>query len=300
MANLSGVYHIKNAVTGTCMYLAGVTSPATFSQAGAQDKKALWRVVPQPGHRGSYKLKNLEYGVELAWNPPGVIMHSLEHGHTWIIEELDNKQCVIHQGVNSLVIDTLTDKDGNTTITMGLAWDDSKSSHKWIFETAKDLGQGKVPAKFIGPRAPHPRYPVPPGKYVIKSVMTGTVLHYEPGSGAKKARVYAYKANGSKNQQWVVRATRTGTNMYIYNDMDSKRHGIAYPKYEHGAILEPSAVDEWFGYTIFPADKGFYISPVQLPLHMVDLSKGEDENGTDILLWKLNEEGNQKWYFESV
>ncbi|CAE6497850.1 unnamed protein product [Rhizoctonia solani] len=301
MAEFPGVYFIKNAENGTylTMTLSG-TKTFVVCPHKAGDKKSLWRLLPQADPNKRYALKNVEYELEAQCDTRGGLLYGATSGHLWIVERLSlggSEYHYIHVGYNNLVVDPGAEAPSETSNARVIVNRRSKLQ-LWVFETIRDPGQGTGPGNADGSQRSDPPlltcYPVTPGIYVLKNVRTGTVIHLEPGTGAQEDKVFGHQANGSANQKWYIYPTDVGTNLWIYNSINTGFAG--FPNFERGAILQSPT--KTGGYMITPADKGFHISPVESPYNVLDLARGNGANGTVICLWYGHNGDNQKWYFE--
>ncbi|KAG8697482.1 hypothetical protein FRC08_006506 [Ceratobasidium sp. 394] len=64
MSEYPGTYRLRNAQSGTFMTMdIKQGQPILDYQAGEKDKKSMWQIVPVS--TGGYKLKNIEYGLEV-------------------------------------------------------------------------------------------------------------------------------------------------------------------------------------------------------------------------------------------
>ncbi|KAG8733138.1 hypothetical protein FRC11_008491 [Ceratobasidium sp. 423] len=300
MTEFSGVYFIKNAENSTylTMTLTG-TKMSVVCSPEAGDGKSLWRFVPQAGRNRRYVLKNVEYDFEVQCDTRGGLLYGATSGHPWIVERLNlggSEYHYVHVGYNSLVVDPGPESPSKTSNARVITNRRSKLQ-LWTFETIRDPGQGTGPGNVDGSQRSDPPlltcYPVTPGIYFLKNVMTGTVIHLERGTG-QEDKVFGHQENGSTSQKWYIYPTDVGTNLWIYNSINTGFAG--FPNFERGAILQSPTKTS--GYMITPADKGFYISPVESPYDVVDLARGDGANGTLICLWNKHDGDNQKWYFE--
>ncbi|KAG8709253.1 hypothetical protein FRC11_005741, partial [Ceratobasidium sp. 423] len=169
-----------------------------------------------------------------------------------------------------------------------LKLDKSQKNQRWIFEPASNPDQGTEP------QLPLPGdYPISPGIYVLKNVKTGTVIDLDGAKGGENVRIFGFQANGGANQKWNIQPGNEPPNVTIRCFATDTY--AAYSAFEQGATLRSSAQPH--EYIITPADKGFYISPVQKPDYVLDLSGAGEANETEICLWAKHTGDHQKWYF---
>ncbi|CAE6434825.1 unnamed protein product [Rhizoctonia solani] len=288
-----GVYRIKNAESGTYMTLTSGAANTTVvcAQAAAGDKKSLWRVVAS---NGKYKLKNLEFSKEVLVSET-VYAFGADSGHEWNIEDATGGAKYIDTGIEGVILEL----EKSTNKVQMCPVNNTKKQH-WVFETAPDPDQGSGGGdNGSGNESYEPRpdaYHIPTGTYVIRNVKAGTVVDLERSTGGENVRVFGYQQNGGANQKWEIRPSGVAPAVSILCVATSKY--AAYPAFTSGTTLRSSSqAQEYF---IIPADKGFYISSVNKPGYVYDLTGGSSANETEIRLVRNYGLDHQKWLFEAV
>ncbi|QRV95239.1 ricin-type beta-trefoil lectin domain protein [Ceratobasidium sp. AG-Ba] len=286
MSDFPSVFRIQHVASGSFMTVSETTgNPVVGGQPAKTDKKSHFQLVPV--FSGGYKLKNIASGQEVHFDAArNGMLFAATTGSVFFIRKESNSQFAIHvnRSPNYVVDLEQANMLDENLYAIRLVQEKNAKSPLW---TLGNVEEEK-------PNPPPVCYPFAPGIYVIRNVKTGTVMDLEGAVDGEGVNIQGHQANNGANQRWHVMPSGNGSNMSIQNVATDEY--AAYPRYEQEATLTSSfrAAE----YQITAADKGFYIAPVELPTHVVDLTKGLEADRTPICLWVKHTEDHQKWYFE--
>ncbi|KAG8792109.1 hypothetical protein FRC12_007161 [Ceratobasidium sp. 428] len=310
MSDFPSIFRVQHVDSGAFMTLSDtVGNPIVGGQPAKTDKKSHFQLVPVAA--GGYKLKNVATGQETHFDAAkSGMLYGTATGSVFYIRKEANNQFVIHvnRSPNNYVVDL---EEGNvlqgSKYAIRLVQEKNAKSPRWTLGDVKDEGSGggctcppgccNCSGNGGGKNPENPDqvcYPFVPGIYTIRNVKTGTVIDLDSAIDGEGVNIFGFEGNGGANQRWHVMPSGNGANMTIQNVATDEY--AAFPKHEQGATLLSSfKAAEW---TITKADKGFYIAPVEMPTHVVDLTNGLEANKTAICLWIKHTEDHQKWFFE--
>ncbi|KDN37496.1 hypothetical protein RSAG8_10095, partial [Rhizoctonia solani AG-8 WAC10335] len=295
MATYSGIYRLKNVGTGyyLTMTTAEPEQPVVCAQTQPGDKRSLWRITSAPD--GAYKFKNEEHNLELQRPTKSVSIYGAPEGFAFYITGPDNARKIRSKATRGTILQQ--EPSGRKKDQITSAVEDSAATHQqWIFEKVQDdpnPGPGPGPGPQPGPE-PNPC--TKPGKYVIRNVKSGTVVDLEKMTPGDNVKIFGFQGNGGENQKWDIQPSATSPHMTLLCVATTKYATHPTPK-EGESLLSSGQAQECF---IIPADKGFYIGPVQKPGYVWTLRGGNSANETPILLSMNHGLDEQKWRFEAV
>ncbi|KAG8728337.1 hypothetical protein FRC11_011302, partial [Ceratobasidium sp. 423] len=187
-------------------------------------------------------------------------------------------------------------------------WEKTGSNNqKWVFEKIND-GQPLQLQRPL-PEQYHPlqqhvqhthllpvSFPVSPGIYFLRNVMSGTLVTLHGGSADEGAEISGYGDGGGNHQKWQLQPTGHSQNMTLRNVQTN-----TYLWFRSQSFVPSFPANSSYNsqeYVITAASDGFYISPAQRPGYALSLLHGSGESGAEIGFWHNDQQENQKWHFD--
>jgi len=287
MATYSGIYRLKNVGTGYYLTMTTATpdQPVVAAQTEPGDKKSLWRITSAPD--GTYKFKNEEHNLELLRPAKSVSIYGAQEGFAFYITGPDDARRIRSKATGGTILQQ--EPKGTKKDQIISAIEVSGGTHQqWIFEKVQDVTEPQP--------KPESNPCTKPGKYVIRNVKSGTVVDLEKMIPGDNVKIFGFQGNGGTNQQWDIRPSANVPFMTLLCVATTKYATHPTPK-DGESLLSSGQAQEC---VIIPADKGFYIGPVQKPGYVWTLQGGSSANETPILLSINHGRDDQKWRFEAV
>lgn len=128
------------------------------------------------------------------------------------------------------------------------------------------------------------------GVYRIKNVRSGT---YFDNSASKRDVIHGWASRDNDNQKWEVNRRGDG---YTIKNVASGRYASASSSDNGTDVKAREEPTEWH----IEEDDGAYVIKRHGSNAVIDLDKGDKDNGTCINVWAQTNAKQQRWEFESV
>jgi len=284
-----GTYRIKNALSGT--YLDNSARDPSIIHGWANrpnSRDQEWIVEGNPGE--GYTLKNVASGSYASASGPGdgTPVRATGEQTRWDFRADQGAYLIAFKGINTVIDLDMGRSENGTSISL---WGSTGARQQvWEFEQVQGSAQNSQSAGLY-------RGGLPPGRYTIHNIHSGTALDLAAGSPADGTPIIGYQVGTGINQEWEFVQGQSG---YLVKNVAAGSYAShrAEDAVAEGTLLagNNSVRVEW---DVRQADQGYQFAVPGTDL-VLDLADGSAENGAKVCMWTNNNQNNQKWDVRSV